>query len=540
MASSLKTALAFFVPKTLKVKLILLVTGLIALLFFLSSAATTSLIGDLVQEQMGQRGLQVAETVALIPAIRDALAAGDPRHEIQPLAEKIRKATGSEYVVVGDRQGRRYSHPDPRLIGKIMSGEGVDNAGALKEGKSYVSLAMGTRGLSIRGKAPIFDRQGKIIGLVSVGYFIEDIKDRIRRTQREIVPFLAIALGLGVVGAIGVATHFKKAIFGLEPEEIASLFRERSAILESIREGVLAIDHAGAVTMVNPAALKNIGLDSADEAVGRSVAELLPEAGMETVLASGERRLDRELLVNGAEMVFNMIPIYQDREINGVVASFRRKDELDILARELSSLRQYTDMLRAQTHEYANKLHTIAGLIQLESYGEALELIVREGSHLQDLVELLARIAPDPVLAALIIGKYNVAQEWKIGYTVDPESTLAPLPAGFDTDALVTILGNLLDNALEAVRDQGEGEVRLFFSGSAQRLLLVVEDSGPGVATAMAERIFQKGVSTKNRPGHGVGLHLVARTLEALHGSIALSGSSLGGARFAVTIPLDS
>lgn len=515
-------------------------TGLIALLFFLSSAAITRLIGDLVQEQIGQRGLKVAETVALIPAIRNALAAGDLHHIIQPLAEKIRKATGSEYVVVGDRQGRRYSHPDPQLIGQFMTGKGVDNAPALQQGKYYVSVAMGTRGLSIRGKAPIYDHRGKIIGLVSVGYFIEDIQAKIRRTQMEIVPFLFLALGLGVAGAIGVASHFKKAIFGLEPEEIGRLFRERSAILESIREGVLAINQGAEVTLLNPSALRNIGLDNPAEAVGQPVAALLPGAGMEKVLASGERRLDRELMVNGVEMVFNMIPIYQEQGISGVVASFRRKDELDILARELSSLRQYADLLRVQSHEYANKLHTIAGLIQLESYTEALELIVHEGSNLQDLVELLARIAPDPVLAALIVGNYNVAQEWKISFSVDPASTLPPLPETFDTGTLVTILGNLLDNAFEEVRDHGggQGEVRLSFGGSARELRLTVDDDGPGVPAELAQRIFKKGVSSKNQPGRGVGLHLVARTLEALQGRITLSESPLGGARFTVTIPL--
>jgi two-component system CitB family sensor kinase/two-component system sensor histidine kinase DcuS len=269
------------------------------------------------------------------------------------------------------------------------------------------------------------------------------------------------------------------------------------------------------------------------------VAEVLPEAGMEKVLDSGVQRLDEELALGGHQMIFNLIPLRNNDQVNGVVASFRRKDEIDVLARELSSVRQYADMLRAQAHEHSNQLHTIAGLIQLESYDEALELIVSQEASFQEFVGLLTRIAPDPILSALIIGKFNHAQENDVELVLDPDSDRLDPPAEFDRNRLVTILGNLLDNACEAARtvESRPHRVRLQLGQTADELCFAVDDSGPGIPDDLAGRIFDKGISGKNGANRGVGLFLVQRALKKLGGRIEVETSELGGARFSVQIP---
>jgi sensor histidine kinase regulating citrate/malate metabolism len=456
---------------------------------------------------------------------------------VQEIAEEIRRKTGAEFVVVGDHEGRRLAHPDPEKIGRFMVGG--DNRPALEEGRSYVSKAVGTLGPSIRGKTPVFTKDGRVIGVVSVGYLQEDVRAIIREAQLKTFPLLALVFLVGIGGAIMIAKGLKEAIFGLEPEEIANLLQQRTAFLESIREGVVACNADGRVSLVNTAALAQMGLASSREVLERPVAEVLPEAGMEKVLDSGVQRLDEELALGGHQMIFNLIPLRNNDQVNGVVASFRRKDEIDVLARELSSVRQYADMLRAQAHEHSNQLHTIAGLIQLESYDEALELIVSQEASFQEFVGLLTRIAPDPILSALIIGKFNHAQENDVELVLDPDSDRLDPPAEFDRNRLVTILGNLLDNACEAARtvESRPHRVRLQLGQTADELCFAVDDSGPGIPDDLAGRIFDKGISGKNGANRGVGLFLVQRALKKLGGRIEVETSELGGARFSVQIP---
>lgn len=524
-------------PRTLQMKMVLLVTGLMLFVILLTGGIFSNFLSGVIEDEIGQKALMVSETVASMPDVQTALLNGDPEGNIQLLAEEIRAKTGAEFVVIGDRQGRRYSHPDPEKLGKLMVGG--DNWPALEQGKAYVSKAVGTLGPSIRGKAPIITRHGKVIGVVSVGYLLEDVNRIIRLAQLKVLPFLLLVLMLGGGGAIHIAKTFKEAIFGLEPGEIAAILQERTAILESIRSGIVATDNQLRIKLVNHAALKTLDLATADQVLGQPVASIFPDVPASDALASGERLLDREYLVDDIRMIFNLIPIRQNQQITGVLATFRRKDEIDILARELSSAKLYADTLRAQTHEYANKLHTIAGLIQLESYAEALDLIVQEDTHFKDFVSLVTRISANPLISALILGKFSYAQEMKVDFTIDPASAIGVMEQ-IDNEKLVTILGNLLDNAFEAASGAGTnpGRVRLYCFEGERELTIRVQDSGPGVPVMLADRLFEHGVSTKSCSGRGVGLYLVAKNLEELQGHIKIDQGESGGAVFTVIIPL--
>jgi len=224
-------------------------------------------------------------------------------------------------------------------------------------------------------------------------------------------------------------------------------------------------------------------------------------------------------------------------QINGAVASFRSKDEIDILAKQLSQVKEYSELLRAQTHEYSNKLHTIAGLIQIGHDKEALDLISKESAGYQGLIAFLAKAVPYPVLAAFIIGKYNHAQELHIDFQIDPDSLLVDVPTDLSREKVLTILGNLVDNAFDAaLKNDRPPLVKLSLSDSGNDLVFEVEDSGAGVAAEITEKIFTKGFSTKHMD-RGQGLYLVKNALDNLNGEITFSDSSLGGALFSVFIP---
>ncbi len=524
-------------PKKLKTKLILVILSLVLFLVGIIGILSINLISEITEEQIGRRALKVSQTVSLIPEIRDQLMMGDPEQRIQTIAEKIRIATGAQFIVVGDHEGKRYSHPVRERLGKFMVGG--DSKPALEEGKSYISKAVGTLGPSIRGKVPIFDQNGKVIGIVSVGYLLEDMNIIINRYQYRLLMFIPLLVLIGSVVAIIIANRFKKAILGLEPNEIAWLLQERTATLETVREGIIAVASNGLITTINKTAFQNIGLDPNQRVVGKPIQEMLPQTEMLGILESGESHFDRELIVADQELIVNRIPMISKGEVSGVVASFRRKDELDRLAKKLSQVEKYSELLRVQTHEYSNKLYTISGLIQIGHHQKAIDLISSETSGYQYMINFLMEMLPDPVLAGVLLGKYSRAKELNVDLRIDPNSSMADIPKHISRERIVTIMGNMLDNAFEAVRDLDESKrkVNLSMTDLGNDLIFEFDDSGSGINEQDYERIFEKGYSTKPEEGFGMGLYLVDRALKQLGGSISVSSSDLGGAAFTTIIP---
>jgi len=523
-----------FLPRRLQVKLSLLVTALLILLVSLIGALFSDSAENLLREQIGRKALEVAHTVALNQQIHDGLKAGDAG-TVQRVAEAIRMATEAEFVVVGDTKGIRFSHPDPEKIGKDFVGGDID--AALQEGRAYTSQSVGTLGPSLRGIVPLRDGSGgEIIGFVAVGYLIRDIDMMIRENQREILSYVAIVLLFGIVGAGVIARGLKAAIMGLEVHEIAALFHERNAIIGAIREGIIAVDREGRLTFVNLAARQYLGRDFDQDPSGQPLTEICSCPELVRGLDAGERLLDQEMLLQGRPMIVNLLPLGEER--GGLVASFRPKDEVERLTRELSHAQKYSELLRAQTHEYSNKMHTIAGLIQLGAHKEALDLVMTEASGYQELIRNLADTVPDPVLAGVIIGKYNRACELKVKLEFDAENSFSMVPSEMEREPLVTILGNLLDNAFDAVREgQGQRLVRLYLTDLGPDLIIEVEDSGPGIPAAVAGTLFESGVTTKSGSGRGIGLALVQRAVDRLGGQIVYNDGELGGALFTVIIP---
>lgn len=497
----------------------------------------TGPVTDMLKNEIGESALHAAKTIAQMPTIRRALLARDPHGTIQEIAESIRVSIDASYVVVGDINGIRYSHPIIERIGHPFVGG--DTGPALKEGKSYISEAVGTLGPSLRGFTPIYDYSDNIIGFVSVGYLSSKVHDAIPPHLNKPFTLIAAMAIVGILSALFIASHLKKITLGLEPSEITSLYLERGAILEAIREGVVAVDSDGKIRLANRAAVSYVGIDPDIVRKDRSVDSLLPGAGLNRALKSGEAEHDQERTVNGKDMIFNIVPVIRQGTIHGVVASFRPKDELDKVATELSRVQEYSELLRVQTHEYSNKLHTIGGLIQIEAYNEALELVTTESFGYEDVIRFLSEAVPHPIIAAILLGKFNRAKELKVDLHIDRESTLSDVPPHIDQVKIVTILGNLIDNAFEAVLDLEPGRrlVELSFTDLGNDIVFEVEDAGPGVPLEQTEAIFAKGVSSKGKDRRGVGLYLVRQRLDELGGQILVSNGSLGGALFTVTVP---
>ena len=528
----------FLLPRTLHGRMLLLMFLLLGALVSITWLMVSMLVSSILEEYIGRNALNVSKTVSLTTVVHEGLKNKNST-QIQLYAESVRKATGARFVVVGDHEGRRYSHPVPERIGKLMVGG--DNPRALERGEAYVSKAVGTLGPSMRGKVPIFANSGKVIGVVSVGYLQETVESV---TEGYLQRVLLWVFGLFLLGGIGtwlIARNVKQSIFGLEPVEIARLFRERNAILDSIREGVVAINDKGRVTMLDHEAAKILKIPP-ESGIGTSIESILPQTRMLEVLKSGEEQFDQEMIIGGIEVIVNRVPIWQNDRVAGVVSSFRRKDEIDRMAQELTQIQEYSEVLRTQTHEYSNKLHTLAGLIQLGSHQEALDLIGRETSGYQELLGTLAETVPEPLLSAIILGKYNRAQELRINFQLDPESRMIDIPKKINREKIVTILGNLLENALEAAQENTSGKrmVQLSMTDFGNDLIFEVEDSGSGIEDESVDLSLQHGFTTKSGTGRGIGLSLVHENLKYLGGHLTVVRSSLGGMRFTIYIPKHS
>lgn len=521
---------------TLQTRMIVLITCVIMLIIGTMGAVFSSIIGSSIEEQVGKKALSVAKIVANDPELRRAFSSPNPSQLIQPIAENVRLQTGAEFVVVGNRDGIRYAHPLRDRIGLKMVGG--DNEPGLLHGQSYISKAVGSLGPSLRGKVPIKNDWGEVIGIVSVGFLLEDIEEAIGDYQEKVLLIIALALLCGVVGAIGLSRYLKRAILGLEPEEIAALYVERNAVLESVREGIVAIDRRGRVSMMNRAAIRILELPG-EEVHGKPILDVLPDSRMPEVLETGEHQLDRESMIGGKEIIVNRVPIKLGEKVVGVVSSFRPKSEIDQLASELSQARRYADVLRAQTHEFHNLLYTISGLLQLGSIQEAVELITSETSSQQEMVLFLAKQIPDPLIGALLLGIHNRAKELKIQFSINQDSRLNELSPSLNRQQLIILLGNLIQNALEAVNDSGVEQkvVECYLSDTGEEIMFEVEDSGPGVPDELSERIFEHGFSTKSGEARGIGLAKVQGIVKEMGGYILVGKSEWGGALFTVSLP---
>lgn len=505
----------------------------------ITGAFTHGYIQLIMEERIGEQALQLSKVVSNLPQIRQGLDQGDVS-QVQPLAELIRAETDARFIVVGDREGIRYSHPIPDRIGQKRVGD--DNQRALEYAESYVSKAVGSLGPSIRGKSPVINEQGEVIGVTSVGYMLDTVDTTILGYQKSVLLLVLASLSISIMISIIVARYFKRVLFGLEPEEIASLYEERNTTLETIREGVISIDAKGRITTFNRTALNSLGLAEQDLS-GKSIHDIFPDSDLWKILDTGDQELDHEIVINGQQLIVNRLPIKVGDQITGVVSSFRPKGDIEQLSRKLTHIEQYAETLRSQAHDYANKLHTIAGLIQIDAREQALELIGQESRGVQDLVHLLVKTIPDPVLAGCILGKYNRAHELGLELTLDPASQLQSIPEHISSEQLVSMMGNIIDNAFEATRRKlkqdkdGDNNIILSVSDYGNDLIFEIEDHGFGIPEQDRVRIFDKGMTSKSEEGHGYGLYLVNSILSELQGQIEFEPTESGGTRFIIYLP---
>jgi len=487
--------------------------------------ASRVLIARNVDDETGQRALAVAKAVAATPEIARALRGTSPAATIQPLAERVRTDTRAEFVVVGDMNLIRQSHPNPGEIGQHMVGE--DNVAVLA-GRESITHARGTLGPSVRGKAPIFGDDGRQVGVVSVGFLVQGVREHANQLLLYLAGAAVLALALGLAGSWLLSGHVKRQMLGMEPLEIAFATQQQAAILEAIREGIIAIDAQNRIVSCNREAKKILELEDQD-LVGRDITSVIPVSRLPEVLRSGTAQHDQAAILGRSLVVANRVPVVLGGKIIGVVASFREKLDLDNVETRLAPIGRYVDELRSQRHEFMNKLHLVLGLLHVGDSEGAKAVIEQVSEDQRKAVQFyLARIH-DPAIVGIVVGKTHRAEELGIQFTVSEDSYVSG--ACPHREAVVTMLGNTIENAIEAHRSRAgrpeKAEIVVRLKEDEGRLLVEVRDNGPGIPPETKAHLFEQGTTTKGQ-GRGLGLAIVSRLVSAAGGSIACESGAQG------------
>lgn len=479
------------------------------------------------------RALQMSHFLAKLPYVRNTLVNGEDSSELQHIYEEFLEESNEKiFIVLIDQNGTRYTHPNKELIGGIITGNDYKEA---TKGESYVSHAKGISGSTIRTFVPVVDLKTKEqIGVLSLGFLKESLLGYVKKYIDSIILWLGYAFIIGILASIFFAKKIKKSLYGYEPNEIADLFSEKNAMLESIEDGIIAIDTDDRITLMNSSAQRILNLPN--NLVGKKMNDSIYSLSSFN-MESFKQGDTIEIFVNNVTILARYFPIVKENESIGTIMTFRDITDVRKMAEELTGVQLYIDGLRAKSHEFMNKLQTIGGLVELERYKEVKEYIGQTTSKHQDLLHFLNRNMKEPKITGLLLGKVQLAEELNIKTIFTPGSKFRTLPSKNMVDSLVLVFGNLFQNAIDAVKDNKNAEIQITVFEEQSTLTIIVEDNGQGISKDKMDKVFEKGYSTKG-DSKGYGLYLVKYHVENLLGGKLYIDSEPGeGSAFIVEIP---
>lgn len=480
-----------------------------------------------------QRVTAIARTLAETPSVGEALHAVNPSTTLQPLAERVRHDTGVDFITIMSPTGVRFSHPNASLIGQQFLGH---TEPALR-GETFTETYTGTLGPSIRVVTPV-RVDGEIRGLISVGITLETIGNELRERIAILVGVAAITLVLGGFGTWLISRRLRRHTHDLRGSDLTRMYEYYEAVLHGVREGILLIDGEKRLTLANDGGRRLLDLPT--EPGGTPVSSLGLSEELTATLLDDEPRHDELHLTADRVLLVNTSLVRSGNRVLGTAVTLRDQTELQALTGALDAERGFTESLRSQAHESANRLHTVVSLIELGRPSEAIAFATAELETSQRLTDQVIGAVSEPVLAALLLGKAAEASERGVELVVTSDAEVSEnLPSGLDSRDLVTILGNLIDNAIDASAGSEPAKVSVTVRRASDELWVRVADSGPGLDAAGSENAFRRGWSTKKGDpvvGRGLGLALVGQAVRRARGSIEVSNE--GGAVFTVRLPV--
>lgn len=515
---------------SLQRKILIVVVSLVFLMVFLMLGLFIYTEYKRVFQNAEERGLQTAKILSQMDSIQWAMSNGDT-DELKPLIDYYVTQSEAAFIVIKDREGKVLAHPDDGEIGKIYPIK--DEMKALVFGGKYSLISDMILGPAVVGISPIYvERQ--IVGTARVGYLVEDLKHTVIERTKRLAFFSLPIFIIGIVLSIWLARQIRKDTFGMEPQEIASFYKERHAVLASISEGLIATDGEGRITIINTAARKILNISNAYK--GHPIQSVFPTLESADLLNVTYQPFSFEINVNKKTLIMTIVPLRKDIAVSGTVFTFRDKTEMNELVNTLFEVTKYSDDLRAQSHEFMNKLYVISGLLQLRKYDEAIKMIQEEIDVTQHTNTFIFENIKDPNVQAILFGKIGKASENKINFTIDENSSIGKLPSFIGAGLLTIIIGNLIDNAFEEVIGKKKSCVNFFALDIGEDIIFEVSDNGRGIDPKVSDKIFNQGFSTKGKSDRGYGLSNVRNAIHDLGGDIQWKSNETGTI-FTVFIP---
>lgn len=473
-----------------------------------------------IETQMGNNAMDLAVTIAAMDTIKETLATTKDYRIIQNTIESFKHKTRFQYIIVMDMDGIKYSYPIEYDLGKKYISGGEERV--LKTGEAYVSKDKNVLISAIRAFAPIH-YNGKQVGAVLVGLLTNKVYEEIRSHIFIFELTLVLGLLIGVIGAAILSFNIKQTIFGLEPKEIALLLGQRDIILQSLKNGILAIDQKGDIILFNKAARKIFGFESDD--IGKNISSFNSNYtdSIMDALKTQKSVYNQEIRISPGKTLLCSHTLLRNhkKDIIGVVSSFQDLTEVKQMAEELTGIKKLTSALRAQNHEFMNKLHTISGLIQLEEYDKAIKYISDISNQRQEILGILNYKIRNAHIAGILLAKYNKATEAKINLVMDPNSNLTKIPENITVDEICSVIGNLIENAIDELVKVENGKIIVKLISDDEGLRIWVEDNGSGIREEIKDRIFERGFTTKAK-SRGYGLNIVKQIVDNAGGTIKL------------------
>lgn len=521
-----------------QIKLFISLVAFFSVLFMLLGSYYYIDVGRQLYQEMSLRAKIQAEEIAIIPGMSE-MAAKKDIPAIHKFMKKIAQRSDASFIVIGDNNGLHLFHSvfDDRAGTTLVGG---DNEEVLK-GKSITTIRKGGLGISLRSKAPIINASGQVVGIVSVGYLTSYLDTITVSKMINILIAAAVLLIALFIFSWFFTRSIKKQIFSLEPREIGLLVRQQKAMMESIYEGVIAIDSHMRIEVINQAARKLLGLNQpARELRGQPIAQVITPVSFfapQTLLASDTH--DEICRFNDLTVIASRIHIMLEGALQGWVITFRDRNEIDSLSAQLSQVKRYVDNLRIMRHEQLNRMTTLSGLLHMGRYDEAIHYIQAQSEHAQELLDFISSRFHSPTLCGLLLGKTARAREKGVVLNIDPACRMDSAFNALPEAELISIIGNLLDNAIEATQRAAlpHQPVEVLIKLSSSELIIEVADCGIGINPAIREHIFERGMTTKNRGDHGIGLYLIERYVTQAGGFIEVADNDPHGTIFSLFIP---
>lgn len=494
------------------------------------------------EHDIGQQAMLAARTISDLPEIQRELEEQDlmqASKNLNTIVRDLKVINKADYLVIMNMEKIRLTHPSKAQIGTKSTS--TDIQAAFGE-HYYISKAKGERGIMIRAFVPVINKEREQVGVVVAGFAQPTFVSMLKAYTKEIIFATCLSILFSIWGAHTLGRHIKRQMFGLEPHEIAQFYIERTETFNVMHEGIIAIDQDMFITIFNKKASQILGVgEEPAKYIGKNIFDVLPDTRLPEIVEYGQPVYNQEIYVNKHSILSNRIPIVVTGKTVGAVAVFKDLTEVKQLAEELTGVKAFVQALRIQTHEYKNKLHTIAGLLQLGHNQQALEYLSQVKVQHDQVTKFLNERIRNENISGLLLSKISRGNELGIQVIIDEESKLTRFPEQLDHHDFVLIFGNLIENAFDALIavEQDYKEITLSIDDNDGILAILVCDNGIGIPTTHLEKIFENGFSTKAKDNRGIGLYLIREIVQKGNGTIEITTELNKGTTFMITFELE-